>query len=121
MLRALWSGLTILAAAVSIGWGTGDRTDELTIKDIMHEAHRKPDELLKKVATGQATEQQKKRLLELYEALAKNEPPQGDASSWKAKTDLLIAAAKAAVEGKPDAGAQLNKAANCKSCHEEHK
>ena len=95
--------------------------NEMTISDIMKEAHKKPVHLIKKVATGQASDAEKQRLVEMYKALKKLEPPQGDADSWHEKTDLLISAATAAAENKPDAQAMLTKASNCKSCHDAHK
>ena len=92
-----------------------------TIKDIMAAAHKKPKELLKKVATGAATDAEKAELVKLYEALAKLSPPRGDASSWEEKTKALLAAARAAAEGKPDAAVELNRVANCAACHQAHK
>ncbi len=66
--------------------------------------------LLKKVADGQADAGQKKELLGLFRELAAATPPKGQAASWKTKTDALVTA-----------GADLQKAANCKSCHMEHR
>ena len=67
--------------------------EDMTIADIMKAAHKKPKRLLKKVATGAAKRTEKEELLELYKALAKLDPPKGDAASWKAKTTLLVEAA----------------------------
>ena len=93
-----------------------------TIKEVMKEAHKKPKDLLRKVAVGNsATPEDKQRLLELYQALAKNTPPKGAAGSWKEKVELLVNAAQAVVDGQPDAVNQLTKAANCTACHAEHK
>jgi hypothetical protein len=64
---------------------------------------------------GEATEDEKKRLLELYEALAANSPPTGGAESWKEKAEALVAALKS------DDGKALEKAVNCGSCHKAHK
>ena len=91
------------------------------IKDIMHSAHKKPKELLKKVATGAATDAQKAELVKLYQALAALRPPRGDAASWEEKTKALLAAARAAAEGKPEAAGELNRVANCAACHDAHK
>ncbi len=95
--------------------------EKLTIKKIMKEAHKKPTELLKKVAMGKASKKEKDRLLHLYTAMSKMKPPQGEAKSWKEKCGLLITAAKGAVDGKKDADKLLRKAANCKGCHQLHK
>ena len=91
------------------------------IKSIMQAAHKKPKELLKKVATGTATDVQKAELVKLYQALAALRPPRGEAASWEEKTKALLAAARAAAEGKPEAAGELNRVANCAACHEAHK
>lgn len=95
--------------------------DQMTIADVMQEAHKRPSQLLKKVATGRAADAEKRRLKAMYEALSKADPPQGSQDSWKEKTELLVDAADAAVSGKEDASEQLFKAANCSACHDEHK
>ena len=95
----------------------GDK-DKVTIKVVMKKAHtakKGEDSLLKKVIAGTASDTEKKELVELYTALSKNEPPAGDADSWKTKTTALIAAAKSG-----DAAA-LKKASDCAACHSEHK
>ena len=92
-----------------------------TIKDVMTAAHKKPRELLKKVATGAATDSEKAELVKLYQALAVLAPPRGEAASWEEKTKLLLVAAKAAAEGKPEAGEELARVANCAACHQTHK
>lgn len=103
------------------GWAQ-QQAETITIKDVMKEAHKKPKDLLKKVVVGgDATTEDKQRLLELYKALATNSPPKGDSASWKEKTELLVNAAQAVVDGKDGAVDQLNKAANCMACHDAHK
>ena len=90
-----------------------------TIKEVMKRAHK--DGLLKRLAIGQGTKAEARELLELYEALGRSEPPMGEPESWKQTTETLIAAARDRVEGKPDAGKRLQKAANCAECHKMHK
>lgn len=89
------------------------------IKDVMKKALKGP--LLKKVASGDASEEETKTLHEMLVALGKNEPPKGDEESWKKFTTALAKAGKAAVDGDENAGAMLKKAANCKACHSNHK
>jgi hypothetical protein len=91
-----------------------------SIKEVMKKAHSK-DGLLNKVASGKGEKADAEKLLEMYTALAKNKPPEGDAQSWKRFTMGLIAAAKVAVEGGPDSGKRLKAAANCTGCHKLHK
>lgn len=90
-----------------------------TIKDVMKKAQAKTG-LLNKVTGGTASKEEKAELVELYTALGKNKPPKGEASSWKEKTDAILAAAKEAQEGK---GTDKLKSAagDCKGCHSVHK
>lgn len=87
--------------------------DKITIKVVMKKAMT--GGLCKKVASGKASDDEKKELVSLFEAMAKIDCPKGDAASWKAKTKALVDAAKA---GDGDA---LKKAADCAGCHSEHK
>lgn len=96
-------------------------TPKPTISEIMKQTHKKPKQLLKKVATGAANAAEKQELFKLYQALAASKPPKGDAASWDAKTKLLVSAAEAAVKGQQGAEKQLNRAANCMACHKSHK
>jgi len=109
--------ISLLAPAPRIAWGADAKP---TIKEIMQAAHKKPKELLKKVATGAATDAEKAELVKLYQALAALRPPRGEAASWEEKTKSLLSAARAAAEGKPDAAAELNRVANCAACHKAH-
>ena len=93
--------------------------EEITISAVMKEAMK--GGLNKKVIDGDATAEDKERLLVLFKGLAANEPPQGDAESWKKKTTALVEAAEAAVKGDDKAPALLKSAANCKACHDAHR
>ena len=117
--------ITTLAAAFLITIGavgalSEARTADETIKKVMKAAMKKGG-LMAKVATGKATTAQKKELLDLFEELSKATPPEGDETSWKAKTGALVTAAGLVVDDKPKATDQLKKAANCKACHDQHK
>jgi hypothetical protein len=96
-----------------------DDKPKYTIKQVMEKAHK--NKLLNKVAAGEGTKEDAQQLLELYQALGKNQPPKGEAEGWKKKTVAIAEAAKEVVDGKPGAGAKLTKAANCANCHKEHK
>lgn len=99
-----------------------DTKPKFTIKDVMKKCMApKGDKLCQKVQSGDATDEEKKELVTMFEALAKNKPEKGDEESWKEKTGALVAAAKAAAEGDDKAGAMLKKAADCKGCHSKHK
>ncbi len=77
--------------------------------------------LLKKVAGGDASDDEKKKLHEMLVALGKNKVEKGDAESWKKLTSALVKASKDVLEGKDGAGEALQKASNCKACHNIHK
>ena len=114
-------GLVILAGSQysSAAQGSGPK---YTIPDVMKKAHSGGNSLLSKVKSGKATQEEVKTLVEMYEALAKNKPPQGDDKSWKERTDALLEGAKLYADGKKDdALPKLTKASNCASCHKAHK
>jgi hypothetical protein len=101
--------------AIAIGSGAQDKP-KYTIKDVMKTAHK--GGLLKKVSEGKASDEEKQKLVDMYEALAASKPPKGEDESWKTKTTALVEAAKAAQKG--DTG-KLKAAADCKACHTGHK
>lgn len=95
--------------------------EKMTISQIMKTAHKKPNDLLKKVATGKASQKEKQDLLKMYKILASRKPTKGKSESWKNKTTLLVKAAEAANKGTKDYNKMLYRASNCMSCHKEHK
>lgn len=121
--------LIVAIAVVSVGWlavgmagiAQEEAKPKYTIKMVMKAAHAKTTGLKDKVIAGTATAEEKKSLLEHYEALAASKPPKGDEAAWKEKTAKLVAAAKDAVDGKDGAAAALRAASNCAACHTAHK
>ena len=118
----------LLVALVAVGglallWNLNSRADDekkpVPIKDVMKICMK--GGLCKTVASGKATAEEKKKLVAMFEDLAKNKPPKGDEESWKKLTSALVEAAKACAEGKDGAGEALGKAANCAGCHKGHK
>ncbi len=98
--------------------------ENTTIKTIMNGAHSSPPKgtgLLKKVATGQASEAEPKRLLSLYRVMEQLKPPKDDDADWKERTRLLVSAVEETIAGKKEGPQLLQKAANCKACHDAHK
>src|SRR4051794_9989831 len=93
----------IACVVVTFAWiivsvaGQAQDKPKYSIKDVMVKAHK--GGLMKKVASGKATADEKKQLLEFYEALAANKPPAGDEADWKVKTSAIVAAAREAAEG----------------------
>ena len=122
-MKKLLAAAILLTLAVvmttSLTRAADDDKAKVTTKQVMKRALKGP--LTKKVATGEASDAEKKELLSLFQAMAKNDPPKGDAESWKEKNAALVKAAMAAVKGDSNAGAALKKAADCKNCHSKHK
>jgi hypothetical protein len=116
-------GLAVALAAtvglVAVVAQTGGAAEPVTVKQVMKEAMK--DGLCKKVGAGQASDAEVKQLLQLFTDMAKQPAPSGDAASWKAKCEALVAATQDVAAGKPGATDQLKKAANCKACHDVHK
>src|SRR5262245_6990410 len=117
--------LLVVSIVVGFAWGassvtTGGQDDKkVTIKEVMQVAMK--GGLCKKVASGQATEEEKKKLAGLFAALHENKPPRGEQTSWDEKTKALVTAANDVLAGKAGAGDSLQKAANCMACHSAHK
>ena len=118
---ALFSGALVMVCLVALPTRAADDDSaaKYSTKDVMKKAFKGP--LLKKVASGGASEAEKKELHGMLVALSKNKPKKGDAESWKKLTGALVKASEAAVKGDPKAGGMLKKAANCKACHNSHK
>ena len=68
--------LMLVAAA-----GDDDKAKKLTIADVMQQAHKAP--LLKSVAKGTASDEEKQKLLELYVAMAELDAPEKNAISHR--------------------------------------
>ena len=119
-LIALMMGSLLMVCFVSFPvTAADDDAPKYKTKDVMKAAMK--GGLLKKVAGGDASDAEKKKLSDMLSALGKNKPPKGDADSWKALTGALAKAGKAAVDGDAGAAAALKKASNCKGCHSKHK
>lgn len=111
----------ILPGVLSLGVLMGAAFQDKSAKDVMQAANKGKDSLFAKVSSGKGTDEDAKKLSELYDALAKAKPPQGDEKSWTAKTSALAAAAKDVAEKKAGAVDKLKAAGECKACHSVHK
>jgi hypothetical protein len=109
LILGLIIGLASLRAA--------DDAPQYTIKEVMKMAHAGQNSLAKKVASGKASKEDDKKLVELYTALAADKPTQGDAGVGKEKTSALLDAAKGVEDGKEGATKDLTKAMQCMGCH----
>jgi len=129
-----WKWLPVVSTALLclVVWAPSAFADDdppkqkLTIKQIMIKAHKPtmPDQsvfLLKKVATGKASQEEATELYDFYVKLAALTPAKGEKASWVAKTGALVAAAKSAVDKEEGFKAKLRSASDCAACHQAHK
>jgi hypothetical protein len=113
---------TLLAALVAV-FGTSSVFADGVISDVMKKYHKAPDgqdPLTKKIGNGEGTASEINELLKAYEAMAKEKPEKGLASSWDQKNAALITAVKK-LQKDPKDTSDFKKAVNCKACHEPHK
>jgi len=117
--------LIVASVVVACGWAvlamtSGAQDDKkVAIKEVMKVAMK--GKLYEKVANGEASEEEKKKLAGLFAALHENMPPKGEQSSWDSKTKALVDAANDVLAGKEGAGQKLKDAANCMACHSAHR
>ena len=120
MLRVSLAALVVgLFAGLGTFSAAQDDKPKFSVSEVMQMAHE--GGLLKKVVDGKPTKADKADLLEMYVALSKNKPPQGDAKSWKDKTTVIVDAAKGVAKDEKGAQAKLKKAVDCMACHKVHK
>ncbi|MEY2408689.1 MAG: hypothetical protein QOF48_1359 [Verrucomicrobiota bacterium] len=119
---------TALAAIVILGASASapslmavDVQPKYSIKEVMKALHKGDENIGKKVARGQGTADDFKKLVDYYSALPANKPPRGEQASWDSKSLALVKAAKALQAGDAGAIESYKSASNCKSCHNAHK
>jgi len=94
------------------------------IADAMKFAHKAPKgekKVSDKIIDGTVSEEDLKKTLELYKAMANTEPPKGDPAAFKEKVAKLISATEDVLAKKDGAPAAYKEAVNCKSCHTDFK
>ena len=125
-----WKVFSVLALGVVISLGSAlsysqdadsDAKVKHTIKEGMKIAHGKDSGLLKKVLGGQASDEEKKQLLDAYISLVEGKPGQGEQSSWQLLSGKAALAAAKVFVGREGAIQELEAATNCKACHSVHK
>lgn len=113
--------LGLAALFLTAGFAGAEEKAKYTIKEVMKITAGK-DKLLAKVTDGKGSDEDKKKILEAYEELAKNPAPKkGDPANWKKLTEAIVVAAKDVVEGKEGSLEALKKATKCGDCHSAHK
>ena len=111
--------VTAAAAPFALAAQEDDAETKYSTKEIMKEAMK--GGLLKKVASGDATDDEKKLLLDMFISLVENKPPKGDMESWHNLAGSSALAAAKVVVGREGAMDELKAATNCKACHSQHK
>jgi hypothetical protein len=121
-MRRTLVGLAVVLAIAGTTLGFTAEDKKITVKQVMHKAHDGgPKSLLGKVKGGTATDDEKAKLVELYESLPNSKAKKGDADEYKKMCEAMLTAAKAAKSGEDGWKAMLNKATNCKACHDSFK
>lgn len=123
-MKKLLCGAVVALAVLVAGQMNAKNAEPKSIEKIMEEAHEGGAKSLRGVVTsGKGTAEEAKKLLALYEDLAKNKAPKGDAAAWKKKNDAIVAAAKKVAAKHDDAtlGKALFAATACAGCHKDHK
>lgn len=91
-----------------------------TIKEVMKE--QKKGGLLPKVISGEASDEEKKQLLDMYISMLEAKPPKGDMNSWQKLAGASALAAAKVVVGREGAIDELKKSGGaCAACHKAHK
>ena len=120
MRKLLVASAVMALVWVAFGLTSGAQDEKkATIKEVMQVCMK--GGLCKKVGSGEASAEEKKKLAGLFAALHEAKPPKGEASSWDAKTKALVDAANDVLAGKEGATDKLKKAADCMGCHSAHK
>lgn len=119
--RTLPALLTVAAIAVSTAV-IADENHE-TIEKVMEEGLKGDDSPLAKVLDGAASKKEITDLAALIKTMHGTKAPKGDQAAYEEKVTELIAAmdAVAGEEAGSKAIGRLEKAANCKACHTDHK
>lgn len=115
---------TAIAATLTLGLTAAFAADDEAIENAMKYAHKAPKgekKICEKIVEGTASDDEVKKTLDLYKAMATAKPPKGDADAFKAKVAKLIAATEDVAAKKPNASAGYKEAVNCKACHGDHK
>lgn len=115
-----WGLAAIVGTTLMVVCHAADKP-KYTIKEVMKELHKGDNAPCKKVAKGEGTKEDLAKFVEYYTAMAKQDPPKGDAKEWHVKATKLLNATKALQAGKAGALDSFKEAINCKACHSAHK
>ena len=117
--------LTVLALTVTLALSAYALDAKYQpIADAMKYAHKAPKgekKVSDRIIEGTASEEEIKKTLELYKAMANTEPPKGDPAAFKEKVAKLIGATEDVLAKKEGATAHYKEAVDCKACHKDFK
>ncbi len=94
------------------------------VKTIMEQTHKEKGALVFLIRDMEGTDEDAKKLLEVYKKLNQLKPPTGDAKSWTNRTNAVITALQDLIDKKPDAKQATEKVrqvTDCKGCHDAHR
>jgi hypothetical protein len=121
-------GSAALPVTVRADGEKGPAKSEIDINRVMLAAHVRDIEgkgnrgtkrnLDTRVLSGQATQREQARLLELYRQLEQATPPRGSPGEWRRLTTPLVEAMDGVTTGREGAREQLARALNCQTCHD---
>jgi hypothetical protein len=120
-MRVVCALTAVLAVVVGSGFAYFDaslskKDEPRPIKTIMKEAMKSG--LAKKVAGGEASDEEKMQFLDMMIDLVANEAPKGDEMEWKMAAGTVMMNAAKVVVGREDGGEALKAAIDCKACHD---
>ena len=118
--RVAIAAITLVAAGCASSSSSGTKPS-LSIEHIMEDGFKGKESLSARIAKGQGSTEDFKKMAFLTKELALNKAPKGDLASWTEKTKALQAAAESLAAGKPGALDGFKSAVNCKACHSVHK
>ncbi|MCY2980407.1 MAG: hypothetical protein NTU79_17210 [Planctomycetota bacterium] len=112
-----------IAAILLLGFSHANsfNAEKKTIKEVMKAGLAGNTSLLNKVLGGDASAEEKMKLLDLYIDLVENDAPKGDETEWKMMAGMAMLTAAKVVAGREGAIDELKKASDCKSCHDKFK
>ena len=94
---------------------------QMTIADIMKSIHEGKSSKAVLAPQGKLSDDDLNQMLELYGLMAAMTPPKGDKEHFQQLTHSLITATKGLLAKTPGADDEFKQAADCKSCHSQHR
>ena len=94
---------------------------QMTIADIMRSIHEGKSSKAILAPQGKLSDDDLNQMLELYGLMVALPPPKGDKQHFQQLTQSLIAATKGLLAKSPGADDDFRAAADCKSCHTQHR